>query len=596
MNINLKDDKNDKTNWKKEVVADIITLIIIFFSIGHFGFNLFGLKAEVEKIPFTNFLAYVNDGQVERAEIITGSNEFSFKLKNDDKKYISTNPQYTDFKKDLLLKDVEVKVGKKFDYFDMVYKSLFMVFILVSVKSLSKQFKKIDKKVGKEENIEDFTFNDVIGLDSIKEDMNTLVDFINNPEKYKDNGAEMPKGVIFYGEPGTGKTLLAKAIAGETKTPFYSVSGSEFVELFVGQGASRVRDLFEKAKNNAPCIIFIDEIDAVGGKRGVNDSEEREQTLNQLLTELDGFNNSEGILVIGATNRLEKLDPALLRAGRFDKHIYIPVPETNSDRIKLIEHFTKNKKLSEDIVIEDFAKEFIGFSPIDIKSVINEAAIISVQLKKECIDKECIDKAMFKKLLKGHSKSNSERAKEELEVVANHEAGHALMGLLLDKDITKVTITSSTTGAGGVTFITPKKQGLHSRTELEEEIMIYYAGNIAERLLNNIDYNDFSTGASNDIERATNLIKNMVENFGMSSKYGLLNLNTLNIDNTEVLSEVVSIAKDLENKTKTLLTKHKELLIKISKLLLEKETLYKEELETLYKEELEEILKNFNNE
>lgn len=587
MNINLKDNKNGKTNWKKKAVADIITLIIVF-CIGHFGFNLFGLKAEVEKIPFTNFLAYVNDGQVERAEIITDSNEFSFKLKNDDKKYISTNPQYTDFKKDLLLKDVEVKVVKKFDYFNMIYKLLFIVFILVSVKSLSKQFKKIDKKVGKEENIEDFTFNDVIGLDSIKEDMNTLVDFINNPKKYKDNGAEMPKGVIFYGEPGTGKTLLAKAIAGETKTPFYSVSGSEFVELFVGQGASRVRDLFEKAKKNAPCIIFIDEIDAVGGKRGVNDSEEREQTLNQLLTELDGFNNSEGILVIGATNRLEKLDPALLRAGRFDKHIYIPVPETNSDRIKLIEHFTKNKKLSEDIVIEDFAKEFIGFSPVDIKSVINEAAIISVQSKKECIDKECIDKAMFKKLLKGHSKSNSERAKEELKVIANHEAGHALMGLLLDKDITKVTITSSTTGVGGVTFITPKKQGLHSRTELEEEIMIYYAGNIAERLLNNIDYNDFSTGASNDIERATNLIKNMVENFGMSSKYGLLNLNTLNIDNTEVLSEVVSIAKDLENKTKTLLIKNKELLIKISKLLLEKET--------LYKEELEEILKNFNNE
>ena len=352
--------------------------------------------------------------------------------------------------------------------------------------------------------------------------------------------------------------------------------------MFAGVGAKKVRSLFEEARKNSPCIIFIDEIDSIGRKR-VSDTgnNEQRQTINALLAEMDGFNNSEGILVICATNRLSDLDNALIRPGRFDKHIRIPLPETKEERLQIINLYTKDKNFSDDVDFKQLAKETIGFSPAEIKSLINEATLISIQDNKDLIDRESIDKAVYKILLKGHMKDSDDRNQDEQTIIAWHEAGHAVVGKLCDMDISKVTIVPSTSGAGGVNFITPKKLGLFSSKEIEDNIKLNYAGRVAELLLLS-DPNKVTTGATNDIQKATDEIYNMVTTYGMSEKYGLLNLNQLNIDNKEVLNEVISISKRLEQETLSLLTKHKDLLESVANLLLEKETISGEDLDLVF--------------
>ena len=435
----------------------------------------------------------------------------------------------------------------------------------------------------KENNPNIKKFSDIAGLKEVKKDMESLVDFLKYKEKYIEAGAKLPKGVILYGPPGTGKTLLAKAVAGEAGIPFLYMSGSDFIEMYVGVGAKRVRELFEKAKKQAPCIIFIDEIDTIGGKRGGENNSEDRKTINELLTQMDGFKETENILVIAATNRLEDLDSALVRPGRFTNKFCVPLPQTAKERLEVIQIYTKNKKFAEDVDFNNLAKETIGFSPAKIEALLNEAAIISVQKRKDYIDKEILDEAMFKILLSGHIKDNqNDRDKNELEVVAWHEAGHALIGKLNGKEIPKVTILSSTSGAGGVTFTTPSKTGLLSVKDLKNEVKELYGGRCAEGIFYQ-DENKVTTGASNDIDRATDIIKEIVMTYGMTDSFGLLNLSKLGVDNKIIIEKEIELSKQLQEETNELLKKNYSKLEKIALLLLENETIYESDLDKIMK-------------
>ena len=426
-------------------------------------------------------------------------------------------------------------------------------------------------------------FNDIAGLKEVKKDVKCLVDFIKNKEKYIEAGAKLPKGVILYGPPGTGKTLLAKAIAGEANIPFIYANGSSFIEMYVGVGPKRIRELFEKARKKAPCIIFIDEIDAIGSQRTGYDHSEDRKTLDALLTEMDGFKETENILVIAATNRIEDLDNALMRPGRFTDKYCVPLPETVNERMEVINLYIKNKKLADDVDLNSLAKDTIGFSPAKIEALLNSAAIISVQDGNGIIRRKDLDKAMTKLLMDGHMKEdNSERNKKEIEIVAYHEAGHALVGHLFGKDITKVTVIASTSGAGGVTFSIPKEKGLSSARDVKGQIMELYAGRMAELMLFDGDKELVTTGATNDIERASKLIDSYVKKYGMSDKFGLLNLK--DEDDYKILDNKIEVAKELEKETYELLKKHKNVLTEIAESLIQSETIYEDEINLIFED------------
>ena len=452
-------------------------------------------------------------------------------------------------------------------------------------------FKKHQEKDGikvqteaKEEDNKLITFDDVIGLEEVKKDICSLVDFINNREKYQNAGAKLPKGVIFYGSPGTGKTLLAKALANEAGIPFLYRSGTDFIEQYVGVGAKRIRELFHEARRKAPCVVFIDEIDAIGKTRKGDENGEDRKTTNALLTEMDGFNELDNVLVIGATNRLEDLDAALTREGRFTDKFCIPLPANAEEREKILKFYAKNKKLSDDVSLSNLAKECVGYSPAGLEALLNEAAIISVQDKKEFITKDHIEKAVYKSMLNGHAKEKNQknREKEELELVSWHEAGHALIAKLNGEDVSKVTIVSSTSGAGGVTFSTPAKEHLLSVEDLRQQVIKLYGGRVAELMLYG-NKSKITTGASNDIERATRIIHEIVTKYGMDEEYGLLNLNLLKLDTKVIIDREVKLAKELEKETEKILKENYSLLKILAENLLEHETLYNDDIDRICK-------------
>lgn len=568
--------KDNKNKWRKLFLM-IMPLILL-------GMWLSNIAVEYKEIPYTEFWSMVEAGTVDTVYInLDDDDTFNFK-DTQGKKYTTDAPRYDDFKKDLL--EAGVTVEERGDnVFVKFLPMLWDVGIIVVMLLILTRVTKGAMSSKAEPIVPDKAtknFKDVAGLKQVKQDMVLLVDFLKHPDKYHEAGAKMPKGVIFYGPPGTGKTLLARAIAGEANVPFYSVSGSDFVEMFVGLGAKRVRELFESARKVAPCIVFIDELDAIGGKRDAiaNNSEQR-QTINALLAEMDGFSGSENILVIAATNRIEDLDAALLRPGRFDKHIAVPLPETADERLEVIKLYTKDKKFAEDVSFDDLSKETIGFSPADIQALLNEAALISVQKEKKFIDRECLDEAVFRKLLKGHAKDDSKRDQEELKLVAWHEAGHAVLGKLAGMDVSKVTIIPSTSGAGGVNIIIPKKMGLYTIEELKAQIRMAYAGRCAEYLLSG-NKERVTTGASADIKRATELIYAMIAQYGMTEEYGMLNLADLRVDNSKILDKAVDLAKELEAETLTLLEEHRDMHQEIVDILMARETISGDELTEIY--------------
>ena len=359
------------------------------------------------------------------------------------------------------------------------------------------------------------TFDDVAGVDEEKEELEEIVEFLKNPKKYTDMGARIPKGVLLVGQPGTGKTLLAKAVAGEAGVPFFIISGSDFVEMFVGVGASRVRDLFEQAKRNAPCIIFIDEIDAVGRQRGAGlggGHDEREQTLNQLLVEMDGFSANEGVIVLAATNRPDVLDKALLRAGRFDRQIVVGAPDVKA-REQILEVHSKKKRLADDVDLRIIAKNTSGFAGADLENVLNEAALLAARRNKTEIGMQEIEDAMVKVTM-GPEKKTKVRSDHEKKLVAYHEAGHAVVSKFLPTQDPVHEISIVPRGmAGGYTMYRPTEdKSFMSKTAMEEQIISLLGGRVAEALI----LNDISTGASNDIERASQIARSMVTVYGMS--------------------------------------------------------------------------------
>ena len=442
------------------------------------------------------------------------------------------------------------------------------------------------------------TFKDVAGLTEEKEEVQELIDFLKNPKKFTNMGARIPKGVLLVGPPGTGKTLLARAVAGEAKVPFYYISGSDFVELFVGIGASRVRDMFKQAKMNAPCLIFIDEIDAVGRQRGTGlggGHDEREQTLNQLLTEMDGFGANEGIIIIAATNRPDVLDPALLRPGRFDRQVTVSLPDKNA-RVEILKVHAKNKVLSKNITLEYLAKRTPGFSGADLENLLNEAALLAVRRNKKEITMAEIDEATDRVLM-GPAKVTKKYTEKEKKLVAFHEAGHAVMGLKLDgaNEVQKITIIPRG-HAGGYTMMTPKEESFnYTKNELLESICGLLGGRVAEE----ITFGEITTGAHDDFKKATKIARSMVTEYGMSSLGPMMleepDGNTFlgrdytknrNISDTvahEIDEEMRSIINNCYDKTKKIISENKDLLALIANTLLEEETITKEEIDYLVK-------------
>ena len=446
-----------------------------------------------------------------------------------------------------------------------------------------------------EDNIR-IRFSDVAGCDEEKEEMQEIIEYLKNPKRFSKMGARIPKGIIMVGPPGTGKTLLAKAVAGEANVPFYSISGSDFVEMFVGVGASRVRDMFAKAKKTAPCMIFIDEIDAVGRQRGAGlggGHDEREQTLNQLLVELDGMADNAGVIVIAATNRPDVLDPALLRPGRFDRQITVSLPDLNG-REAILKVHARNKKLADDVNLLNLAKRTPGFSGADLENVLNEAAILAVRENVEVIGTRQIDEAIDRVMM-GPAKKSRTYDEYTKKLVAYHEAGHAIVGLNLPDGaiVQKVTIIPRGS-AGGYNLITPRKERiLNSRRELLDTITSYMGGRSAEEIF----FNDITTGASSDIQQATRIAKDMVTTYGMSD-LGPIQYNAGN-DSVflgrdynspsnassqvayEIDTEVRKIIESCHKAAKDIISKNKKDLILIAETLIEKETLTAEEIEEL---------------
>ena len=448
------------------------------------------------------------------------------------------------------------------------------------------------------------TFNDVAGLKEEKEDLEEIVDFLKNPGKYNDVGARIPKGVILTGPPGTGKTLLAKAVAGEAGAPFFSISGSDFVAMFVGVGASRVRDLLEDAKKNAPAIVFIDEIDAVARRRGTGmggGHDEREQTLNQLLVEMDGFGVNEGIIVMAATNRIDILDPAILRPGRFDRRIGVGAPDVQG-REDILKVHSKNKPLSEDVNLEQIARTTAGFTGADLENLMNEAAILTAKEGRKFITQEDV-KASFVKVGIGSEKRSKVVSEKERKITAYHESGHAILFHLLPDvgPVYSVSIIPTGMGAAGYTMPLPERDEMfNTKGKMLQDIIVSLGGRVAESLV----FDDITTGASQDIKQATKVAKNMVKKYGMSEKIGIICYDN---DDDEVFigrdlahsmrgyseevagkidEEVKRIMTECYEKAEQMIKENIDILHKSAELLLEKEKISREEFESLFENEV----------
>jgi cell division protease FtsH len=454
-------------------------------------------------------------------------------------------------------------------------------------------FAKNRAKLNREKTI---TFKDVAGVDEEKEEMEELIDFLKAPKKYVDMGARIPKGVLLVGPPGTGKTLLAKAVAGEANVPFFSISGSDFVEMFVGVGASRVRDLFKVAKENSPCILFIDEIDAVGRQRGAGlggGHDEREQTLNQLLVEMDGFTGNMGIIIIAATNRPDVLDPALLRPGRFDRQITISLPDIRG-RAAILKVHARNKKLDPKIILDEFANRIPGFSGADVENLLNEAALLAARDNRTLISEQDLDEAIDRVMM-GPAKKSRKYSVDEKKTVAYHEAGHAVIGIKLEDAnvVQKVTIIPRGT-AGGYNLMTPAEEKfLETKKSLVAKITSYLGGRVAEEIV----FDTVTTGAYNDFQIATKIARAMVTEYGMSDlgpvqyESGSGNVflgrdyfkekNFSDQVAHEIDSEVRHIITTCFNKAKTIITENRDLLDKIAHFLIEVETLTKADIEEI---------------
>ena len=602
---------------KKEIKKSLVpyAFLLIFFVGCLIFFNIFDNK--VNELTYDEFIKDLNGGKVTELTITPKVRTETYKLvgKLDDYKENESFILYLPYSDEFISKITDAK--ETTSNFELTIENdpeasswlaaivevvpiliLAGVTIWIFTRQIGGGNKSMDFGKSRAKLVEESraTFKDVAGLTEEKEEVQELIDFLKNPKKFTNMGARIPKGVLLVGPPGTGKTLLARAVAGEAKVPFYYISGSDFVELFVGIGASRVRDMFKQAKMNAPCLIFIDEIDAVGRQRGTGlggGHDEREQTLNQLLTEMDGFGANEGIIIIAATNRPDVLDPALLRPGRFDRQVTVSLPDKNA-RIEILKVHAKNKILDKNITLEYLAKRTPGFSGADLENLLNEAALLAVRRNKKEITMSEIDEATDRVLM-GPAKVTKKYTDKEKKLVAFHEAGHAVMGLKLDgaNEVQKITIIPRG-HAGGYTMMTPKEEAFnYTKNELLEAICGLLGGRVAEE----VTFGEITTGAHDDFKKATKIARSMVTEYGMSNLGPMMleepDSNTFlgrdytknrNISDTvahEIDEEMRSIINSCYEKTKKIITENKELLSLIANTLLEEETITKEEIDYL---------------
>ncbi|QCX32525.1 ATP-dependent zinc metalloprotease FtsH [Caloramator sp. E03] len=573
---------------KKGILIPFVLIILIagiFFNYKH---SLNSKKI----IQYKQFLEEIDKGNVTDV-YISNSENIKIILKN-NKIYYTQNPRTDTFKESLLLKGINVHEGDSSGLSQIIPLSLFS-FLMISAtlyfissrgKNVSGAFKlsSIDAEPEKTTNI---TFNDIAGNEEAKESIKELVDFIKHPEKYSKYNARMPRGVILYGPPGTGKTLIAKALAGEANVPFFAVNGSDFVQIYVGVGAGRIRDLFKKARDKGKAVIFIDEIDAIGKKRdarGDGGSDERDQTLNALLAEMSGFKDSQGIIVMAATNRLDTLDEALLRPGRFDRHIEVGLPDVTA-RYKILKLHSKNKPLAEDVDLYSVAQMTVYFSGAKLENLMNEASILAAKESSDYITMEHIDKAFGIVIAGAEKKDRSFLKDEDKKITAYHEAGHALISKLVcpENIVKRVTIIPSTKGAGGYTLNISPDRIYQTKGSLLNNIKIALGGRAAEEII--FGKENITTGAYKDLENATNTLILMAKYYGMFNNTGLLNYDLLEREGVNNSQEILKICREtisnLYNEVIDILNKNKEKLDKIAFELLEKETIDSYDIERI---------------
>ena len=622
-----------KNEIKKNLVPYMLLLFAALFVI--FSSDIFGNKINV--LSYDEFEKNLNDKKITELTIVPRAEGYVYEVTGKLEGYEENESFYAKLplSETVLERIMEAKDAKEFKFeaqsdpasgffFDFLVNVLPIMLLVgfaffIFTRQMGSSNKSLDFGKSRAKLSEDngkVTFKNVAGLSEEKEEVAELIDFLKNPKKFQKLGARIPKGVLLVGPPGTGKTLLAKAVAGEANVPFYFISGSDFVELFVGIGASRVRDMFKQAKQNAPCLVFIDEIDAVGRQRGTGlggGHDEREQTLNQLLTEMDGFGANEGIIIIAATNRPDVLDPALLRPGRFDRQVTVNLPDVKG-REEILNVHAKNKIFAPSVKLSNIAKRTVGFSGADLENLLNEAALLAVRRDKKEISMAEIDEATDRVLM-GPAKKSKKYTDKEKEMVAHHEAGHVVLGIKLDdaNDVQKVTIIPRGY-AGGYAMMLPREETYTStKKELLERITGLLGGRVAEEIV----YNEVSTGAHNDFEKATKIARAMVTEYGMSDLgpiqfeqqdggvfLGRDYNKTKNFSNEvahEIDIEMRKIINECYENAKKIISENRDLLELIASSLLKYETLTKEQIDYLVEngkmpveDETEEISENID--
>lgn len=577
----MKNKQGYKKIWKYIIVM-LLGLILLL------GFSIYS-DSIIKDMKYETFMKNVEEEKVESVSFYDSDNTLLVTMKEGDYFYRVYNPKTDDFRETLILHEVDIQQPFRINFVSL---APFLSILLLGFFILKMMGGKIGPSISMSEHKVDangngkITFNNIACNSDIKKEMLRLVDYLERPKFYEEKHAKFPNGILLYGPPGTGKTMMAKAIAAEAKCAFYSLAGSDFVEMYVGRGASRVRELFKEAKKNAPAIIFIDEIDAIGGKRGHDNNSEKDQTINALLNELDGFNARDNIMVIAATNRLEDMDPALIRSGRFGKHIKVPLPQTAEERMKIINIHKVDNAYDETVNFESFAKLTRGLSGADISAILNDALLISIADGKEKVDKISLDKAFNQHLLEGHSDNKKGIMKlDEQRLVAYHEAGHAVVGRLrCGETVSTISIIGTTSGAGGYTISSPEEERFFETKEsLENRLMMMYGGRAAEKIMGYPN----SVGAANDIERATAMLDAMYNEYAIMQDDIPVNFNVLTKQkNKDNVDEIARHAKELFNATKAYLILHQELLTTIAETLLNEETIDETRFEEIVQEYL----------
>ena len=605
-----KDNKQKKSKDFESIKTILLVIILLLATVG-FGIMYYFTDKENEdkELAYTELITAINSDKVEKIEMTTGSATIKVIMSGEGEEEERTKtvlvPSNQAFME--LVQEKVDKEGKKIELIqepvNMFFKvtdtlfSLLPTILLIVLMIMIFKMQGLGGDSGKVYGGEDGSkspnvrFDDIAGLDEEKGELIEIVDFLKKPQAYQEMGAKIPRGILLYGKPGTGKTLIARAIAGEANVPFISMSGSEFIEMFAGLGASRVRKLFEKAKKMAPCIIFIDEIDAIGSRRTSNSGSETEnnQTLNQLLVEMDGFDTEETIIVLAATNRPEMLDKALLRPGRFDRQITIPTPDLKG-RLEILKIHSKDKRLSDDVNLESIAEDTAGFTGAELSNILNEAAIIATKNKHEDIENNDIEEAI-KKVTVGLEKRTRIYSEKDKKLTAYHEAGHAVVSRYLptQTDVKEVSIIPRGVAGGYTMYKSDEDKYYISKTEMQEKLIALLGGRAAEKLV----LDDISTGASNDIEVATKIARDMVTKYGMSEELGPIDLQGKepyemqmfgeNIGD-KIGQEVKKLIDTAYNDAQMLLKEHRDKLDAIAEALLQKEKINEEDFKKFFNE------------